>query len=294
MTSFINQTESFFKSKSILAKLILCNIIVFLALKLTGVFCTLFQIDPDIIYSFFELPADLKILVFRVWTLVTYMFTHFGFWHILFNMLWLYWFGKIFELFFSSKQMSGLYILGGLAGGILFLLSYNFLPFFSGMAYSSYLVGASAAVMAIVFGVAFYRKDFEIGLLFLGNIKIIYVALASLIIDLLSVTSMNAGGHIAHIGGALCGVLFAENMKKGIDITAWLNKLIDRVVNLFRKRPERKMHVKYKRFESDYEYNARKNASDEEIDKILDKVKKSGYSSLSEEEKRRLFDASKK
>ncbi len=293
MGTFISSIENFFRQKSVLSNLIAVNIAVFLILKIVGVFCTLFHISPEYFYSLLELPSGFEALILRVWTLITYMFVHFDFWHILFNMLWLYWFGKIFLLFFSPKQMGGVYILGGLVGGVLFVLSYNFFPFFENMSHSSYLIGASASVMAIVFAAAFYRKDFEIGLLFLGNIKIIYVALISLIIDLLSVTSLNAGGHIAHIGGAVIGIVFAECIKNNTDITAWINKIIDSFVNLFRKKPD-KMHVTYKRFESDYEYNEKKNASNEEIDNILDKIKKSGYGSLSPEEKKKLFDASRK
>ncbi|GHT71777.1 rhomboid family intramembrane serine protease [Bacteroidia bacterium] len=293
MGTIINSIEKIFRQKSVLSNLIAINIVVFLVLKIIGVFCTLFHSSPDYFYSFFELPSDLDRLLLRIWALLTYMFVHFDFWHILFNLLWLYWFGKIFLLFFSSRQMGGIYVLGGLVGGILFVLSYNFFPLFISISRSSYLIGASASVMAIVFAAAFYKKDFEIGLLFLGNIKIIYVALISLIIDLLSMTSLNAGGHIAHIGGAITGILFAECIKDRTDITSWINKLIDFFVNLFKKKPDQ-MRVKYKRFESDYEYNAKKNASNEEIDHILDKIKKSGYGSLSAEEKKKLFDAGNK
>ena len=293
MGTFTNNIENFFRKKSILSNLIVINIVVFLTLKIVGVFCALFQSTPEFFYSLFELPSYFDKLIFRVWTIVTYMFVHFDFWHILFNMLWLFWFGKIFLLFFSPKQMSGVYVLGGLIGGALFILSYNYFPFFKSFSDSSYLIGASASVMAIVFATAFYRKNFEISLLFIGNVKIIYIALISLVIDLLSITSLNAGGHIAHIGGAVVGILFAESIKNGTDITSWINKIIDFFVNLFRKNPH-KMHVKYKRFDSDYQYNEKKNASNEEIDHILDKIKKSGYGSLSVDEKKKLFEASKK
>ena len=293
MGTFTNNIENFFRKKSILSNLIVINIVVFLTLKIVGVFCALFQSTPEFFYSLFELPSYFDKLIFRVWTIVTYMFVHFDFWHILFNMLWLFWFGKIFLLFFSPKQMSGVYVLGGLIGGALFILSYNYFPFFKSFSDSSYLIGASASVMAIVFATAFYRKDFEIRLLFIGNVKIIYIALISLVIDLFSITSLNAGGHIAHIGGAVVGILFAESIKNGTDITSWTNKIIDFFVNLFRKNPH-KMHVKYKRFDSDYQYNEKKNASNEEIDHILDKIKKSGYGSLSVDEKKKLFEASKK
>ncbi len=293
MGAFINDIENFFRRGTILSNLIAINIAVFIILKLVGVFCALFNLNPDFIYSLFELPASFSGLFKRIWTLFSYMFTHFGFWHILFNMLWLYWFGKIFLLFFTPKQMGGLYVLGGLLGGILFVISYNLFPFFNEIIPSSYLIGASASVMAIVFAAAFYKKDFEIGLLFLGNIKIIYLAIFSLLLDLFSITSANAGGHIAHIGGAACGIIFAGYIKKNIDITEWMNKIIDQFFNLFKKKSA-DMHVSHKRFESDYDYNKRKNESNEEIDRILDKIKQSGYGSLTNDEKKKLFDASKK
>ena len=143
------------------------------------------------------------------WTLLTYMFTHFDFLHIIFNMLWLYWFGGLFLNFFSERQLGGLYVIGGLAGALLYIVSYNFFPYFSNVAAHSTLMGASASVMAIVFAVSFYKKDMEISLLLIGRIKLIYLALFTLGIDLLAITSDNAGGHIAHIGGALAGILYA-------------------------------------------------------------------------------------
>ena len=230
--------------------------------------------------------------MYRPWTVITYMFTHFDFLHILFNMLWLYWFGGLFLTFFSERQLGGLYLLGGIAGAVLFMLAYNIFPYFQTVASSSYLMGASASVMAIVFAVSFYRKDLEINLFLIGRIKLIYLALFTFVIDLLAITSDNAGGHIAHIGGALFGIWFAMQIKKGKDLTAPMNRVLDWVANLGKRKP--KMKVTYKRAETDYEYNARKQRESADIDAILDKLKRSGYESLSADEKRQLFDASKK
>ena len=155
----------------------------------------------------------------------------------------------------------------------------------------SYLIGASASVMAIVFAISFYRKDMEISLFLIGRVKLIYLALFTLVIDLLAITSDNAGGHIAHVGGALLGIWFASRMRVGKDLTAPMNRLVDKFVNLFKRKP--KMKVTYKRAETDYEYNARKRQEEADLDEILDKLKRSGYQSLSAEEKKRLFDASK-
>ena len=153
-------------------------------------------------------------------------------------------------------------------------------------------MGASASVMAIVFAVSFYRKDLEINLFLIGRIKLIYLALFTFVIDLLAITSENAGGHIAHIGGALFGIWFAMRIKEGKDLTVPMNRLLDWVVNLGKRKP--KMKVTHKRAETDYEYNARKHRESADLDAILDKLKRSGYESLSADEKRQLFDASKK
>ena len=198
----------------------------------------------------------------------------------------------LFLNFFNERQLGGLYILGGLAGAILFVLAYNIFPYFQNVASFSYLMGASASVMAIVFAVSFYRKDLEINLFLIGRIKLIYLAIFTLVIDLLAMTSDNAGGHIAHIGGALFGIWFATRIKEGKDLTAPMNRLLDWVVNQGKRKP--KMRVTYKRPETDYEYNARKHRETVDLDAILDKLKRSGYESLSAEEKKKLFDASKK
>ena len=293
MASIITNIEHFFRQKSVLSNLIAINILVFLLIKITGIFFMLFNSDINFILHYIELPAELQQLFIRPWTLISYMFTHTGFFHILFNLLWLYWFGKIFLLFFGHRQLGGLYILGGMAGGILYIAAYNIFPYFLNNVSNSYLIGASASVMAIVFAASFYKKDFEIGLLFLGNIKIFYLAIISLIIDLISIQTTNSGGHIAHIGGALMGIWFAESYKRGKDLTGWINVLIDKFANLFKKRPKQ-MKVKYKKAETDQEYNARKHTENVTIDRILEKIKRSGYDSLTEEEKKKLFDASKK
>ena len=167
------------------------------------------------------------------------------------------------------------------------------IPYFQDEADFSFLIGASASVMAVVFAISFYRKDTEIFLFLFGRVKLIYVALGSLALDLVAMTSENAGGHIAHVGGALVGIWFASRMKAGKDLTTGMNQLIDRIVNLFKRKP--KMRVTYQNGrEADYAYNARKQAEQMDIDRILDKLKQYGYANLTAEEKKRLFEASQK
>lgn len=292
MGSAIDNVRQFFGQKSILVRLILINIIVFLILRFAAVIATLFNIEGWSLLQYLELPAYLPQILWRSWTLVSYMFTHFDVLHILFNMLWLYWFGQIFLMFFNEKQLTAVYLLGGLLGALFFVLSYNLFPYFNDKIENSYLIGASASVMAIVFAASFFKKDFRVNLLLVGSVKIYYIAIVILLIDMLAVTSSNAGGHLAHLGGAAFGICYALSYQKGKDLTAALNKTIDKLVNLFKK--NRGMRVTYQKREKDYQYNDRRNKDTREIDQILDKIKKSGYNSLSQEEKKRLFDASNK
>ena len=292
MGSIISNIQQRFNSGSILAKLIYINVGLFLLIRLTAIVLMLFNMSGFPYLQYLQMPSSPELLLYRPWTVITYMFTHYDFLHILFNMLWLYWFGGLFLQFFNERQLGGLYVIGGIAGGLLFMLAYNIFPYFRNAAPCSFLIGASASVMAIVFAVSFYQKDMEINLFLLGRMKLIYLALLSFIIDLLAMTSANAGGHIAHIGGALLGIWFASLIKRGKDMTSPINWVIDRVVNLGKRKP--KMRVTYYKPETDYEYNARKHQEEVDIDTILDKLKRSGYESLSSEEKKRLFDASRK
>ena len=293
MDDIITNLKRSFQTGSILKKLIFINVAVFILLRLLGILLLLFNLQDLPLLLYLQLPASPMALLSRPWTLFTYMFTHFELLHILFNMLWLYWFGELFLQVFNERQLGGLYVLGGLAGALFFVVSYNLCPYFQEVASFSFLMGASASVMAIVFAVSFYRKEIEINLFLIGRIKLIYLALFTFVIDLLAMTSDNAGGHIAHIGGALFGIWFASRYAQGKDLTAPINRQIDKLVNLGKRKP--KMSVTYGgRSNKDWEYNARKQQEAANIDAILDKLRRSGYGSLSADEKKQLFDASKK
>ncbi len=279
-----------FKYRDTVIKLIIINAIVFLTLALVNVFTVLFELPLPDLRSYIGVPSDIRTALTHIWTLFTYMFVHYDILHILFNMLMLYWFGRIFLMYFSTKNLVALYILGGLAGALFYILTFNTIPYFMKQG-DSYMIGASASVMAIIFASAFYNKNLEVGLLFIGRIKIIYIALIIFVLDFIALgKGNNLGGHIAHIGGAILGYWYAVRYMKGKDITKGLNKIIDKIVNLFKPKP--KMRITFNRHESDQEYNKRKHNEAEEIDRILDKIKKSGYASLNDEEKKRLFDAS--
>lgn len=292
MGNVLGNIERFFKGKGALASLIIVNLVVFILIRFSVVITTLFNLEGWSLMQFLELPAAVPQILREPWTLFSYMFVHYDILHILFNMLWLYWFGNIFLMFFNEKQLTAVYLLGGLAGALFYIVSYNLFPYFNNTIETSYLIGASASVMGIVFAAAFFKKDFRINLLLIGSIKIYYVALVCLLLDLLAITSSNAGGHLAHIGGAVWGIAYALSYQKGKDLTAGLNKLLDKLVNLFKKKP--KMRVSYQKREIDYSYNDRRNKNVQEIDQILDKIKKSGYNSLTNDEKKRLFEESNK
>ena len=198
------------------------------------------------------------------------MFVHEGFLHLLFNMLWLYWFGQIFLQYFTGRSLGSLYLLGGLAGALLYVVAFNTIPYYMDMG-RGWLIGASAAVMAIVMGAAFYRPDVQLHLFLLGPVKIVYIALFAFVLDFLSLGNpTNPGGHVAHIGGALLGYLFAVQYKKGKDITRWMSQWIDWFVGLFKPRQKKsKLKVEYTRNETDWDINKRRHSEQEESTRSL-------------------------
>jgi membrane associated rhomboid family serine protease len=232
-------------------------------------------------------------IIARPWTIITYMFVHDlnGIWHLLFNMLWLYWFGQIFLQFLSQKKLLSVYLLGGFAGAVLYTLVYNIFPAFELERFGSNMVGASAAIMAVVIAIAAIAPNYSIQIIFFGPVKLKYIALITIVIDLISIQYSNAGGHIAHIGGELFGYLYAKNHLKGRDLTSGFSKIIDAILNLFT--PRKRMKVTYKTPTNDFEYNKTKVEQQKEVDRILDKIAKGGYNSLSKEEKDFLFKSSR-
>lgn len=295
MADIIDRLKYKYKTGDVLVKLIFINVLVFFFILIINLFFTLFKIHSIDLLQYIAVPSGFDMLLRRIWTPITYMFVHEGFWHLLFNLLWLYWFGQIFMQYFSGRTLGSLYVIGGLSGALLYVITFNTIPYYIDMG-SGWMIGASAAVMAIVMAAAFYRPEVQLNLFIFGRIKIIYIAIAVFVLDFISLDDVsNPGGHIAHIGGAIAGYLFAAQYRKGKDISAWMGKIIDGMANLFKKKPQRpKMKVSYKKAETDSDYNYRKHREQEEIDAILDKLKQSGYGSLSAEEKRKLFDASKK
>lgn len=278
-----------FKTGSNLTKLIYINTGVFLVITIAAIlgFLLTNEAIPAVLMTFLAVPADLNELIFRPWTLFTYMFTHKDLWHILFNMLWLYWFGKIFLEYLDQRKLVAVYLLGGLTGAIVYIGSFNIFPAFSGIISESVAIGASASVMAVVIAISAYVPDYTINLLLLGRIKIKYMALAIFILTSVVDFSVNSGGKLAHIGGALFGYLYTVNLRKGRDMGRGFNRIIDYFATIFK--PRKKLKVKYKKPVSDYDYNKMKTERQHEINTILDKISKGGYESLTKEEKEILF-----
>jgi len=284
-----DEIKASFKSGTNLVKLIYINLGVFLCVILFNIVLFLFQVE-DFKYSIvniFSLPAYGSSLLLRPWSLASYMFLHEGFWHLIFNMLWLYWFGIIFLKFLSQKQLLTVYLMGGIVGGLLYIVSYNIFPVFSDSRVFAYALGASASVMAVVIATTTIAPNYEIYLPFIKEVKIKYIAVFFIITDLMYIPVSNAGGHIAHLGGALLGFYYIAQRQKGKDIGGRFDKFTDRFFSLFKRR--KNLKVSHKKPVTDMEYNAQKAAKQERIDQILDKVSKSGYDSLSKEEKDILF-----
>lgn len=297
MAAFTDMWQRF-KAASALWKLIIINIAVFLILRILGIIAMIGGWDINNVVNELELPSALPVLATRPWTVVTYMFTHYDPFHILFNMLTLYWFGKIMLWRCSPRQTVWLYIYGGIAGALFYLVAAQL---FAGV--GGWLLGASAAVMAIVIATAIMMPDFRINLLFIGSVKLKWVAVGAVILFALGLVGDNAGGHVAHFGGIAAGCLFGLSFNKGMDITRPMNFLSDFFVNLnrqisHRKRgSQRKAKFKFKRRKPDIpktgtppsEADDRRN-----LDTILDKIKHSGYTALTADERRRLFEISRR
>ncbi|MDB4061168.1 rhomboid family intramembrane serine protease [Vicingaceae bacterium] len=293
-----NNFSNNFLQNSMLVKLIYANLVLFVAIKLLYLFFWLFVANGSPnqwALEWLAVPSDPSKLIFKPWTIITYMFLHLGLWHLFSNMLWLYFLGTLFVQFLGERKLYTVYIAGGIAGALLYVLFFNIFPVFENVNSSAIALGASASVMAIVVGIGTYSPNYAIRLLFLGDVKLKYIAIFSFVIDVLSISNSNSGGHIAHIGGAALGFLFAKQWAKGKDITAWVSSTTNFLLALVKPSKKGKMKVKYKRpSASDYEHNDRKKEEQSVVDAILDKISRSGYDSLSKKEKEILFKASGK
>lgn len=274
---------------SMMGKIIVINVAVFLIVRLLGIIASIGAWDINTVVDQLAMPSAPAVLLSRPWTVITYMFTHYDVFHILFNMLALYWFGMLFLYRCTPRQLTALYIYGGVAGAALYLASAQVFPGVGG-----YLIGASASVMAIMVAIAMLMPDFEVGLMLIGRIKLKWIVAIAVVLFALGLVGDNPGGHIAHLGGMIVGAIFGLLLSRGTDITAPFNRMIDSAVNLFRsasapaKANKRFGKKKPKQPSSDPSPESDRR----DLDIILDKIKKSGYSSLTPDERRRLFEVS--
>lgn len=283
-----------FRNGSSLTRLIYINIVVFILITIVAAISFLLN-NPEIsgkALNLFSVPSSFKVLLVRPWTIITYMFVHKDIWHILFNMLWLYWFGRIFLEYLDQRKLVAVYLLGGISGALVYILSFNIFPAFTGVVAESVAIGASASVMAIVITIAAYVPDYTVQLFLFGRIKIKYMALAIFVLTSIMDFSVNSGGKLAHIGGAFFGYFYTINLRQGHDIGKGFNRVIDFFVTLFK--PRKKLKVTHKKAATEYEYNKIKTEHQTRINNILDKISKGGYDSLTKEEKETLFKESQK
>lgn len=241
------------------------------------------------------LPLGFMRFLVKPWTILTYMFVQEDLFHILWNMVTFYWFGKLLCYYTATKKIIPLYILGGIAGGLVAMLSVAVIPMFHGYAAVQRLTGASAAVTAIIVASATLVPDVKMNVLLIGPVKLLYIAVFVIFIDVLNLASNGeVAGNISHLGGALMGYFFIVQYKQGRDMSKWINRFFDWVRGLFKINPRSTMKVAHRRAIPDEEYNMTRKAHQQTVDEILDKISKSGYDSLTKAEKEILFKASNK
>ncbi|TAE71479.1 MAG: rhomboid family intramembrane serine protease [Bacteroidetes bacterium] len=310
MSTIVDDIKSAFnRPNNAVIKIIFINIFVWLALNITHTIAFLMKMEANYlqIERWLLLPANLGEFMYQPWTLITYFFIHKDLFHILFNMLAFYWFGQIIEEFLGSRRVISLYVLGGIAGGIMFLTIYPFLPQFNIVAGAN-LKGASAGVFAIVVGAATLRPTYVMHLLLIGAVEIKWIAATYVILSVIFLRGGNAGGDLSHLGGALMGYIFIRQLQNGNDWGTWIHKILRWVTNIFsgnkskktRNANMRPSHAKQTqtsgKTNSNYSGNYSTKASNlstnipnqEEIDRILDKINDSGWKSLTKDELEKL------
>jgi membrane associated rhomboid family serine protease len=284
------QAKYKFRMANVVEKLIVVNVLTFVLIYLFQVVFFLFEMPLNTISDWLVFSKDPEDLLYKPWSIITYAFLHQGLFHIFFNMLILFYFGNYFLTYFTPKRLLNFYFMGAIAGALVYLLSYNFFPVFSGVG-RSYMLGASASVMAVLVGIATKVPNLGVRLILIGTVKLWQIAAVFVVLDLVRMPMGNAGGHLAHLGGAILGYVYVKQLDKGNDIGAWWESLSDWFVGLFsssKKKPFRTVHRTSTTRKSQPKKQD-KGEKQKKIDIILDKISKSGYDSLSKEEKDFLF-----
>lgn len=308
MSSLLDDFRSeFTKPNNVLAQLILVNVVVFLTLLILYLIFTVAETSNlySVVLKQLLIPASASEFIRKPWTLLTYFFTQTDPFHILYNMLGLYWFGRLVDEYLGARRLLGLYILGGIAGGLLYLAMYNLVPYFMQQAPNARMLGASGAFFSVAVGAATLLPNYSFHLLFFGPVRIKYIVFFLVVVSLASIGGDNPGGQLAHLGGAAIGYIFVKLLQNGTDLGRPIYWLMDGWQSLTRPKPAVKVSYRQR---SSTPANATTYAAagstatgssvtmpdEAEIDQILDKISRSGYESLSREEKQKLFKASQK
>ena len=281
--NFINDIKLRYKSGNIVEKLIYINLAIFLFTLFVSVFKDLYRGQMNWVLEWFSLEDSFSSLLTKPWTIITYGFLHADFLHVHLNLITLYFIGNLFITYFTQKQLLNFYLLGTFSGGLLYIISHNYFPLFDGK--SSILVGASAGISAIFIGITTYIPNYQLKLRFIGFVKLWNLAAIWIGLDILALSGTNAGGHFAHLGGALFGFLYV-NQVSDKKIKIW-----GKIASLFKS----KKHLRTV-YKSGKKSNLNKSTSltQQQIDGILDKISKSGYDTLSKAEKDFLFKQGRK
>lgn len=293
--------NAFYRSDNAHTQLIIINVAVYFFLIVLWVVSSLFNVKEvfDLVYDQFTIPPRFHDFLSAPWTIVTYGFAHniMDIFHILFNMLVFYWFAKLIIEYLGSDRVIVLYVLGILAGAIAYLMVYNLIPYYMERSGFPGMVGASAAVYAVVVAAATLLPNYTFHLLFLGPVRIKYIAAFYIVLSFFGSVGGNAGGNIAHLGGALIGYLHIISLKKGVDWGKWIISILLFFKSFFVNTPKIKVTHRKTNNRSTETFGTRsakrETTSQEEIDAILDKISEKGYENLTKEEKQKLFNASK-
>jgi membrane associated rhomboid family serine protease len=290
MASIVDDLKMQFRTGDVTTKLILWNVALFVLPEI--VFSLLILFNPEAGYlHYVSLSSDPHDLLWKPWSLITYAFFHAGIMHVVFNLLMLNFAGRLFHTFFTQKQFLGLYFTGAIFAGIIYILCYTFFPAL--VRVNASLVGASAAIMCILVATVTYSPMMEIRLMLFGNVKLWHIAMVLIIIDLLQLPLENTGGHLSHLGGAFFGYIYIKQLRAGRDFARWFSKILD-VFNPGQKKTFKKVHKNYSPPQpKTVSKIVTKDRTQQQIDEILDKISRSGYDSLTKEEKDFLFRAGK-
>ena len=299
--NLLNELKYQYKNGSTTTKLIFINVSIFLIINITGVFLSLI-IDNEFIFIDFltyhvsGLHTNFIDFIKHPWGLFISIFSHYNIMHLLFNMIFLYFSGKIFEQIFNSRRLILTYIIGGLAGGILEIIAHSIFPKLQIV--NDIILGASGSIMAIFIATAFYRPNLKLNLFGVLPVRIILLAGIFITFDLLALGKEDGTAHFAHLGGAIIGLLSIKNINKPNNIINFFDNFRNRFIQFFNNKNTNlkvyKKNSKKKRFKTDEEYNVENKNRQDKIDRILDKISKSGYESLSKKEKDYLFKQSEK